>query len=49
MELSGKQKTFSRFFLHLAKLDSILKNFKKKMTLIADVFLNLGILKTVVR
>ena len=49
MELFQKQKTLSQFFFHLGNLDSILKNFQKKMTLIADVFFNLGTPKTVIR
>ena len=51
MQLSQKQKIFSEFFLflHFVNLDSIFKNFQKKMTLIADVFLNLRTRKNVVR
>ena len=49
MQLSQKPKIFSEFFLHVRHLDSILNIFKKKMTLIADVFLNLGHRKDVVR
>ena len=41
MQLSKKRNIFSQFFLHFRNLDSILNIFKKKMTLIADVFLNL--------
>ena len=41
MQLSKKRNIFSKFFLHFRNLDSILNIFKKKMTLIADVFLNL--------
>ena len=40
---------FCIFFLHFLNLDSILLIFKKKMTLIADVFLNLQISKNVLR
>ena len=40
---------FFFFFLHLLNLGSILNRFKKKMTLIAYVFVNLGTLKNVVR
>ena len=40
---------FFFFFLHFLNLDSILNIFKKKMTLIADVFLNLRTPKNVVR
>ena len=37
------------FFLHFLNLDSILNSLKKKMTFIADVFLNLRTPKNVVR
>ena len=40
---------FLVIFLHFLNLDSILKIFKKKMTLITDVFLNLRTPKNVVR
>ena len=43
MELSHKEKT------HFRNLDSIFKIFKKKMTLIADGFLNFQTPKKVVR
>ena len=36
------EKNFRNFFLHFLNLDSILNIFKKKITLIADAFLNLG-------
>ena len=49
MQLSQKGKTFSEFFLDFLNLDLILNNSKKKMTLIADVFLNLPTPKNVVR
>ena len=51
MQLSQNWKTFSPFFffLHFLNLDSILKIFKKKMTLIADVLSNLETPKNVVR
>ena len=49
MQLCQKRRIFSKFFLHFVNLDSILNIFKKKMTLIADVFLNLGTPKDVVR
>ena len=49
MQLSQKNKTFSDSFLHFAKWDSILNNVKKKMILIADVFLNLWTPKIMVR
>ena len=51
MHLSHKRKRFSEiffFFLHFLNFDSILNIFKKKMTLISDVFLNLLIPKYVV-
>ena len=41
MQLSKKQKIFSEFFLHFSYLDSILKFFKKEMSLRADAFLKL--------
>ena len=43
------QKYFLNFLLHILNLEPILNIFKKKMTLIADVFLNLGHRKDVVR
>ena len=48
MQLSQKRKIFSQFFFffQFQNLDSILNILKKKMTLIADIFLNLGIRKT---
>ena len=49
MQLSQKQNTLSQFFLQLENLDAILENFKKEMTLIAGVFLNLATPKTMVR
>ena len=50
MQLSQKRKTFSPFFFsHFVNLDSNLNIFKKKLTLIADVFLNLRTPKNVVR
>ena len=50
MNLSEKGKIFSKpFFLHFLNLDFILNILKKKMTLIADVFLNLQTPKNVVR
>ena len=50
MILSQNQKIFSQFFFFLIflNLDSILNIFKKKMTLIADVFLSLRTLKEAV-
>ena len=42
MELSRKQKAFSLFFwLHFLNLNSILNIFKKNLTLLAYLFLNL--------
>ena len=49
MQLSQKRYIFSELFLHFLNLDSILKIYKKKMNLIADVFLNLRTPKNVVR
>ena len=49
MQLSQKQKRLPQFFLALGNQDLILNNCKKKMTLIADVFLNLHTPKTMVR
>ena len=43
------EKYFVNFFLHFLNLDSILKIFKKKIALIADLFLNLRTPKYVVR
>ena len=43
------EKDFVNFFLNCLTLHSILDISKKKMTLIADVFLNLRIPKNVVR
>ena len=43
------EKYFLIFFLHFLNLDSILNTFKKKMTLIANVFFNLPTPKYVVR
>ena len=53
MQLSQKQKTFFLFFLFFFlvfhNLDSILNSLKIKMTLTADVFLNLRTTKDVLR
>ena len=53
MQLSQNLKTFTEFFFffffHFPNLYSILNILKKKMTLIADVFLNLRALNNVVR
>ena len=43
------EKYFLTFFLNFLNLDPILKCFENEMTLRADVFLNLGTLKNVVR
>ena len=48
-QLSQKRKIFFNFFSHFVKLDSILNILEKKMTLMADVFLNLWTPKKVVR
>ena len=58
MELSQKQKIFPQvlfiitifsFFLAFSKFDSIFNIFKKKTTLIGDIFLNLRTPKYVVK
>ena len=49
MQLFQTQKIFSPFFLHFRNLHYIFDILKKKMTLMADVFLNLGTPKNVVR
>ena len=49
MQLSQKPKIFSEFVFRFLNLVSILNIFKKKMTLMANVFLNLRIPKNVVR
>ena len=41
MQLSKNRKYSVIFFLHLLNLDLILNIFKKKITFIADAFLNL--------
>ena len=41
MQLSQKPKTFSEFLFHLLNLASILNILEKKMTLIANLYLNL--------
>ena len=43
------EKYFVNFFLHFLNLESILNIFKKKMILIADVFLSILTQKNVVR
>ena len=49
MQLSQKRKIISQFFLDFLNVDSILNIFRKKMSLIADAFLNLWTAKNVVR
>ena len=49
MQLSQILKSFSSFILHFRNLGSILKIFRKKMTLIANLFLKLRPAKNVVR
>ena len=49
MQLSQKEKTFSPFSFAFWKSTFIFKNSKRKMALIADVFLNLRTPKNVVR
>ena len=49
MQLSQNWKIFSQFFLNFINLDSIFNISEKKMTLIADVFLNLWTPENVVR
>ena len=49
MELPQKSKSFLNFLLHFLNLDSVFDIFKKKMTFIADVFLNLRTPENVVR
>ena len=49
MQLSKKQNAFSQLFVHFWNVDNISKTFKKNMTLIADVFAKLRMLKNVVR
>ena len=43
------KKLFLNFFLHFLNLDSILNIFKKNMTVLSDVFLNLQTPKYVVK
>ena len=43
------EKCFLNFFFHFLNLNSILNSFKKKVTIIVDVFLNLQTAKNVVR
>ena len=49
MQLSQKPKTFSEFLFHILNLASILNILEKKMTLIANLYLNLRTLKYVDR
>ena len=49
MQLSEKEKLFFRFFSQFLNLDRILKILKKKMTLIADVFLDLRTPQNLIR
>ena len=49
MQLSEKEKLFFRFFFQFWNLDRILKILKKKMTLIADVFLDLRTPQNLIR
>ena len=49
MQLSQKLKTFCSFILHFQNLCKILTIFKKKMTLIANLFVRLHPAKNVVR
>ena len=49
MQLFERQKMFSLFFWYFRNLDSILNIFRARMTLLADVFLNLQTPKSVVR
>ena len=49
MHLYKKQKGFSNVFLNFWNVDKILKTFRKKITLIADVFPKLRIQKNFVR
>ena len=49
MQLSENLKTFSNILLNFLNLHQILDIFKKKMTLVAYVFLKLQIVKVMVR
>ena len=49
MQLSEKEKLFFRLFSQFWNLDRILKILKKKMTLIADVFLDLRTPQNLIR
>ena len=49
MKLSQKRKIFAQFFFAFSKFKFNIENFEKKMTHIADVFLNLRTPKNLVR
>ena len=49
MQLSQKRNIFSNLFLHFLNLLYILNIYKKRMTIIADVFLNLRTQRDVVK
>ena len=49
MQLSKKQKAFSKVFPNFWNVDKIMNTFRKNVTLLADLFQNLRIPKTVVR
>ena len=51
MQLSQKQKIFSQFsfFFAFSKFRLAFENFQKNVTIIADIFLNLGTPKNAVR
>ena len=49
MELSQKEKTFLILFFAFLKFGFSFEDFQKEMTLIADVILNLGTRKNVIR
>ena len=49
MQLSQKRKIFSEFFFAFFKFRFNFENFQRKLSLIADVFLNLPASKNVVR
>ena len=49
MHLSQKRKILAEFFLQFLNFDSILNIFKKKMTLMDDILLNVRTPKNVVR
>ena len=49
MKLSKKRKIFSEFFFHFLNFDSIFNIFKREMTVIADISLDLRAPKNVVR